>query len=131
MIYSIATYRQGGLSISMTKQDEQRFTALKEAVAELGPMRRGTVLRLLVPCGKPGCRCQADPPQLHGPYYNWTRKVKGKTVTVRLTPEQARLMKQWIANSRRLDQLVKEMLLVSECITEPLLQAARRSKKDS
>jgi len=68
---------------------------------------------------------------MHGPYYDWTRKVKGKTVTVRLTPEQAHLMKKWIANARQLDNIVREMLQVSERITDPLLQAAGSPPKGS
>ena len=115
----------------MTTQDENRFRTLKASVADLGPLRRGTVLRRMVKCGNPRCRCQADPPQLHGPYYDWTRKVKGKTVTVRVTPEQARLLKQWIANARCLDKIVAEMVRVSDGITEPLFQAARRPPKGS
>jgi hypothetical protein len=57
--------------------------------------------------------------------------VKGKTVTVRVTPVQARLMKQWIANARRLEESIAEMLPVSERITEPLFQAAKRLPKGS
>ena len=33
----------------------------------------------------PNCRCHADPPRLHGPYPEWTRKIGGKTVTRSLT----------------------------------------------
>lgn len=116
---------------SMATRDENRFETLKASLADLGPLRRGTVLRRFVPCGKPGCRCQASPPKLHGPYYEWSRKVKGKTVTVRVTPKQARLLKQWIANARRLDEIVDEMQRVSERITEPLFQAARRPPRGS
>ena len=68
---------------------------------------------------------------MHGPYYEWSRKVKGKTVTVRVTPEQARLLKQWIADARRLDEIVNEMQRVSERITEPLFLAAKRPPKGS
>lgn len=114
---------------SMTTRDEKRYTALKQSLADLGPIRRGTVLHRLAKCGKPGCRCHADPPQLHGPYYNWTRKVKGKTVTVRVTEEQAQLLNQWIANARRMDEILVEMTRVSERITEPLLQAAGKPSK--
>jgi len=57
--------------------------------------------------------------------------VKGKTVTVRVTPEQARPLKQCIANARRLDEIIAEMLRVSERITEPLFQAAKRPPKGS
>ena len=116
---------------SMSTRDENQFKTLKESLADLGPVRRGTVLRRFVPCGKPGCRCQANPPKLHGPYYEWSRKVKGKTVTVRVTPEQARLLEQWIANARRLGKIVDEMQCVSERITEPLFQASGRPPKGS
>jgi hypothetical protein len=110
----------------MARHDEQRFGALKASLAEIGWFRRGSVQRRFMPCGKPGCRCQTDPPVLHGPYYQWTRKVKGKTVTVRLTAEQARLMLKWIANGRELDRLVAQMERVSVRLTDPLLQEAAR-----
>ena len=115
----------------MATRDENRFETLKASLADLGPIRRGTVLRRFVRCGSAGCRCRADPPQLHGPYYEWTRKVKGKTVSVRVTEEQARLLKQWIANARRLDKIVAEMQLISTRITEPLFLAARKPPKGS
>ena len=92
----------------MATQDENRFKTLKASLADLGPFRRGTVLRRFVPCGRPGCRCQADPPKLHGPYYEWTRKVKGKTVNVPLTDAQAQRLGQCGANARRLDDLAAE-----------------------
>jgi len=66
---------------------------------------------------------------LHGPYCEWSRKVKGKTVTKRVTEKQAQLLEQWIANARQLDKIVAEMLRVSERITEPLFQAAKRPPK--
>jgi hypothetical protein len=115
----------------MATRHEKRFNTLKASLADIGPFRRGTVLRRFVRCGTAGCRCQADPAQRHGPYYEWTRKVKGKTVTVRLTQEQFQLMKQWIANARRLDKLLAEMQHVSEQITEPLFKAARKRPKGS
>jgi hypothetical protein len=73
-------------------------------------------------CGKSYCRCHADPPQLHGPYWQWTRAVKGKTVTRLLTEDQARLYQQWIANRRRLTKILAEMDKVSERAAAILLQ---------
>lgn len=107
-------------------RDEKQFNALKAAVAEIGWFRRGTVQRRFMRCGKSGCRCQADPPKLHGPYYEWTRKVKGKTVSVRLTEEQARLMEEWINNGRLLNKLVADMERISHRQTEKLLRAGRQ-----
>ncbi|MGA2641883.1 MAG: DUF6788 family protein, partial [Spirochaetia bacterium] len=82
----------------------------------------GTLLKRFMPCGKPGCACQASPPRLHGPYYQWTRKVDGKTVTVRLTPEQANLLAGWIAAGRELDQIVSQMERLSLRVTDRLLK---------
>ena len=105
--------------------DAERYEALKREVADLPLIRKGSLVRRFMPCGKPGCRCQADPPQLHGPYYQWTRKVRGKTVTVRINQAQAKLLREWIANGRRLDKLVVEMEKVSLRLTKRSLREAR------
>ncbi len=106
--------------------DEKRYEDLKRQVTQVDLIRRGSLLRRMMPCGKPGCRCQAKPPRLHGPYYQWTRKVGGKTVTVRLNTTEARLLRKWIANGRRLNKLVGEMERLSYRITERQLRAARK-----
>jgi hypothetical protein len=105
--------------------DLQRYAALKRAVAEVGLVRRGSLVRRFMPCGKPGCRCQATPPELHGPYYQWTRKVHGKTVTLRLTESQAEALAAWIANGRRLDDIIAQMERLSLRITDRQLRALR------
>jgi len=69
----------------------------------------GTLLCRRMSCGKPGCCCQAVPPRLHGPYHQWTRKIGGKTVTRRLTDEQAAVYGPWFDNARRLRSLVNEL----------------------
>ena len=106
--------------------DQKRYTQLKRSLAELGYFRYGSLLRRFMPCGKPGCRCQAVPPELHGPYYQWTRKVAGKTVTVRLTKQQATLLETWISNGRRLDRILAQMQRVSHRATDRLLQHLRK-----
>ena len=59
-----------------------------EIAAAVGPALPGTLTVRAYACGKPGCRCHAYPPRLHGPYAEWTRKIGGKTVTRRLTPAE-------------------------------------------
>ncbi|MFZ2225566.1 MAG: DUF6788 family protein [Candidatus Deferrimicrobium sp.] len=105
----------------------QDYETIKRLVTDVGFIRRGSVVRRFMPCGKPGCRCQATPPRLHGPYYQWTRKVRGKTVTVRLSQEEAALMQEWIANGRRLNKLVSRMETLSLQVTERMLRQVRIS----
>ena len=88
---------------------ELRHRALLSELADIGLVLRGSIARRMTRCGQPSCRCKASPPQLHGPYYLWTRKVAGKTVTAQLSPEQAVLCQAWSHNMRRLDRIVREL----------------------
>jgi hypothetical protein len=64
-------------------------------------------------CGKAHCRCKANPPTLHGPYLQWTRKVDGKTVTRLLTPDQRDRYQDWFDNDRKLKHLVAQLEALS------------------
>ena len=100
----------------------QNYQQLQRALSQVGYFRRGTLLKRFMPCGKSGCACQASPPRLHGPYNQWTRKVDGKTVTVRLTREQAELLAVWIATGRELDRITAQMERLSLRATDRLLK---------
>jgi hypothetical protein len=91
---------------------QARHRALLRQSTDLDLVLRGTIGKRFMPCGKAACRCKADPPLLHGPYYLWTRKVAGKTVTVRLTAEQAARCQPWTRNMRKLDRLVRALQAV-------------------
>jgi hypothetical protein len=52
-------------------------------------------------------------PSATGPYHYWTRKVKGRTVSVLVKQEQLPLYREWIQNNRRLEHLVQEMRRIS------------------
>jgi hypothetical protein len=69
----------------------------------------GSLARRYMRCGKPTCRCKADPPMLHGPYLHWTRTVAGKTVTRTLTEAQASRYQAWFDNARRLRELIADL----------------------
>jgi hypothetical protein len=91
----------------------RRLKQLQAQLAEVGFALPGTINVAMNRCGKDNCACHADPPRLHGPYITWTRKVAGKTITRRLTPDQLERYKPWIENSRRLRQLIKQLEALS------------------
>lgn len=82
-------------------------------LGDLGFALPGTITERMMRCGKRTCRCKADPPQLHGPYIQWTRTVNGKTVTKLLTDDQLERYQPWFDNTRQLRQLVAELEIVS------------------
>lgn len=92
---------------------ERRYRHLAAQVADIGFISSGTVTRRYTRCGTPGCKCHDDPPQPHGPYYQWTTKVNGKTVTRRLNAKEAKLYKEWIDNDRRMRRLIDQMRQVA------------------
>jgi hypothetical protein len=69
-------------------------------------------------CGHPTCRCHADPPRLHGPYHQWTRKKDGKTVTRILSDDQLADYQPWFDNQRRLRALITELETLSQEIAD-------------
>ena len=92
---------------------QTRYGKLKAALRKIGFICPGSVAKRYMPCGNPSCGCAAGPYAHHGPYYEWTRKVRGKTVSVRLTAEQARLYQEWIQNDRRLKKILGRMRVLS------------------
>jgi hypothetical protein len=84
-------------------------TIAAELAAAAGPALPGTLTVRSYACGKPRCRCHADPPVLHGPYAEWTRKIGGKTVTRRLTDAELTAWQPLFDNARKLRDLFAEL----------------------
>jgi len=80
-----------------------------ELAAAAGPALPGTLTVRAYACGKPGCRCHADPPRLHGPYAEWTRKIGGKTITRRLTSAELAEYQPLFDNAKKLRALLAEL----------------------
>jgi hypothetical protein len=69
----------------------------------------GSITQRSTRCGTPGCHCHSDPPRLHGPYFQWTAKVNGKTVTRRFSEDEAQIYEEWIDNDRQMRTVIAEM----------------------
>ena len=65
---------------------EAERSALLDKLATTGDMRRGSITECFRRCGKPTCACALPDHPGHGPYYAYTKKVKGKTKTLQLRP---------------------------------------------
>src|SRR5271165_826609 len=70
-------------------------------LADVIPMRRGSVSERTIKCSKPGCACAQDPKARHGPYFSFTHAVGGKTQSRFLTAEEADLVRQQIDAGRK------------------------------
>jgi hypothetical protein len=103
---------------------EQQYRELAAQLPTIGMIHSGSVTRRYTRCQTPGCKCHADPPQPHGPYYQWTAKVNGKTVTRRITQREADLYQEWIANDRQLRHITDQMRQIAAKVAELTLKQA-------
>ncbi len=101
-----------------TARDRAAQAKIAADLGSVGFALPGTVLERRIRCGKPGCRCAADPPRLHGPYYQWTRKVNGKTETRLLSAAQMARYASWFENAKRLRILTSELEALSLEVAE-------------
>lgn len=109
----------------MSNKDLERYESLKYKLCEIGPIRRGTIHRRFMRCGKLKCRCRGSPPALHGPYYQWTRKIGGKTVNRTLNREEAERVQEWIRNAKQIDRVVALMEKICLRITDAVLRGLK------
>ena len=92
-----------------TPAQQARAARIAAELAALGFALPGTLADRMTRCGRANCRCHADPPRLHGPYAEWTRKIAGKTITRRLTPAELAEYQPLFDNAKKLRALLAEL----------------------
>lgn len=87
---------------------EKAIASLKRKIAGFNYVCSGTLLRRSLVCGKGNCRCKAQKPSLHGPYYYWSRRLEGRQVSKVLSQGQAKIVEQAIKNYKKALQLLRQ-----------------------
>ena len=104
--------------------------SVKKKRAGASPDRRKTLRELSRQLASTGWISQGyvqdRGPGAGGPCYPWTRKVKGKTVSVALSREQYEWLKEAIENWRAVQKILKEMQRLSR---EELFQTVPGPKR--
>jgi hypothetical protein len=94
---------------------KNHYAKLRTQLAQVGWISQGYV--------------QDRGPGAGGPCYQWTRKVKAKTVSVALSKEQYEALRQAIDNWKELESILRQMQLLSrKMIFENLPNPPRRKR---
>jgi cyclopropane fatty-acyl-phospholipid synthase-like methyltransferase len=96
-------------------QWEAQYAKLRGRLAQTGWISEGYV--------------QDRGPGAGGPCYQWTRKVKGKTVSVALSKEQFEWLRTAIAEWRQLQKTLKEMRRLSRQVLFATVPHPQRRKR--
>jgi hypothetical protein len=98
------------------------FQALKNDLLQVDLFRKGSISKSYQVCGKKNCRCHINKEFRHGPYYYWTLKVKGKTVTLKIPSDDIPLAQMFIDNSKNLQHKLKHLEALSDSIIKKIFQ---------
>jgi hypothetical protein len=105
----------------------QRFRQARQELHQLDYFLKGTVSKRMMKCGQPHCACHRDPTQRHGPYFEWTYKVSGKTVNVKLSPQAAAIYQAAIKQNRKLKTVLARMERISRTALAALVKQAENT----
>ena len=96
---------------------ERRRAELFGLMSQVGDFRRGALNAVRRKCGKPNCACAQPGHRGHGPQWNLTRRIGGRTVNVHLKPgPELDKAEREVAEHQRFAALVEEVAAVSEAI---------------
>jgi len=84
---------------------------------QLGDFCPGSISTVYRRCGKPNCHCARPSDRGHGPHWQLTQKIAGKTVTQTLSsPTAVHKAEKEIAEFRRFQILTRELVKVNHMI---------------
>ncbi|HSP99152.1 MAG TPA: DUF6788 family protein [Candidatus Dormibacteraeota bacterium] len=127
------------------REIDHRIAAIKRELCSLGPLRPGSITRQYNVCGSPSCRCKADPPKRHGPYYqlSYTHQRKSSSEFVReqdLEEVQRQLdnygllrtlVDEWVGLAIQAARLARAARTLSPRTPKPRKSAAKRLQGSS
>ena len=94
-------------------QLENKIAEIKAELLDLGDLRPGSLSKQFNICGKPKCKCKADPPQKHGPYYQISFTRKGKSSSASVRKPNVQTVKKQLANYATMKDLVDQWVDLS------------------
>ena len=107
---------------------KKKLERWKHSLLTLGPVLQGTILPRVI---------RREDPQRpghtkdYGPYYQWTRKLQGRTVIQNLTPSQVKAYGRAIRENQKLEKLLAELRAASLKMLEATTKGVqkRRARK--
>ena len=92
-------------------REERRIQQLRDKLAKLGPVLPGSVSEQWNVCGTPGCRCKdARNPAKHGPYYQLSFTVGGRSSTLFVKKEDLPEVRLRLRRYRQFKTLCSELI---------------------
>jgi len=106
-------------------QKQKRYGQLTQRLAKVGHVLQGTITERTIRREFPkGSGKHKD----YGPYYQWTWKHKGKTVTVNLSASQAKAYRRAINQHRKMESILEQLRALSREILDMKTESVKRRR---
>ena len=89
---------------------QRQIETVKRDLTALGDLRPGSLSTQYNVCGSPGCKCKADPPIKHGPYYQVSYTRKGKSSSKFVKKEDLPTVRKQLKNYERMKLLMEKWI---------------------
>lgn len=104
---------------------ERRYARLAARLAKTGTVLQGSIAERTIVRPDPGAPGKE---KAYGPYYQWTFKRQGRTVTVNLSASQAKTYQRAIDRNREMEKTIEEMRTLSLEILEARTKGVKKRK---
>ena len=104
---------------------KKRYAKLTAQLSGTGLLLQGTITERTIT--KKGRGARPEPKTL-GPYYQWTFKREGKTVTINLSKAQTQRFQKAIDANRKVEGILKQLRELSREILEASTKGVERRK---
>ncbi|MFC1452667.1 DUF6788 family protein [Verrucomicrobiota bacterium] len=92
-------------------REQQRAQQIRNKLGQSGPMLPGSISEQWNVCGTPGCRCKnAKQPTKHGPYYQLSYTVGGRSSTMFIKKEDLTEARRRIMRYAQFKSLCRELV---------------------
>ena len=123
--------QEGPLPDPLTPLLDNRSALLRQ-ITEMGDFQPGSITSATRRCGKPTCHCAKPHDSGHGPHFQLTQKVDGKTITQNLpSPAAVHKAESEIAAFRKFQTLTGEWVDVNRkiCRLRPVEQTEQTAQE--
>jgi hypothetical protein len=94
--------------------NHEKLAQLKRQLGSIKPMIPGSLSEQWNVCGTKGCKCKGPQnPQRHGPYYQLSFSIKGKSSSLFVKKEQVDEVRLRIKRHREFKELVSQVIEAS------------------
>jgi hypothetical protein len=111
---------------------EERIESIKQQIIKLGPeLLPGVLTQQYNVCGKASCRCKADPPQKHGPYYQLSFTRNRRSSTQFVSKDDLDLVRRHVRDYKQLRKLLDRWIALGMELSRFQLRQRRELTIDS